>query len=314
MRITVQRMARQLRRDMRSCASCGRQALPAARFCTDCGLPLAGEVPGAAVADADPFGYLYAPQSAQQHWPQPEAGWQGSQPEAGWQHWPQPGSASQPESPWRDRARPGSGGRAAAAAQRARHRLRWPVALAVALVLAVAAGVAAVLHEHGLQRAASAASGQQLAAATPGRRQIAHRGPAARRVLVKITSRAAGQPGARRVARFAGRYFATINHHDYAAYRRLLTLALRDRLTPQAFAAGYATTRDSRAVLHSLSAAPGGALAAAVTFTSHQRPADSPAHAACTAWRIVLFLERSGRSYRIGPPPASYHATYRACA
>ena len=56
----------------------------------------------------------------------------------------------------------------------------------------------------------------------------------------------------------------------------------------------------------------GGDLAAEVTFTSHQDPADSPGGEACTNWNITLYLSKSGSGYLIDAPPPGYHATYSA--
>jgi len=51
-----------------------------------------------------------------------------------------------------------------------------------------------------------------------------------------------------------------------------------------------------------------------VTFTSHQNPAQSYTHTACTAWTQRLYLVTSGTSYLIGqPPPGSPPTTAQAC-
>ena len=39
-------------------------------------------------------------------------------------------------------------------------------------------------------------------------------------------------------------------------------------------------------------------------FTSHQNPADSPNHAACDIWGIVLSLTPTGSGYLITHSPA----------
>ncbi len=64
----------------------------------------------------------------------------------------------------------------------------------------------------------------------------------------------------------------------------------------------------------SISTDPDGDLDVAVTFTSHQNPADSPnQHESCTDWKISLFLAPGGSGYLIDVPPPGYHASYTAC-
>jgi hypothetical protein len=79
------------------------------------------------------------------------------------------------------------------------------------------------------------------------------------------------------------------------------------------FYAGYGSTTDSAAVLTAISATGSGSVGAAVTFTSHQLPADSPSGTACTNWSITLFLTQSGGRYVRAPSPPGYQAAYQAC-
>jgi len=116
------------------------------------------------------------------------------------------------------------------------------------------------------------------------------------------------------VAAFLDRYFTAINARDYQTYSSLLSPALQQGQTEQQFASGYRSTVDSSETLVSISTAANGNLVAAVTFTSHQNPADSPDHQqSCTDWTISLYLEQDGGSYLIDQPPPSYHASYQAC-
>jgi len=117
------------------------------------------------------------------------------------------------------------------------------------------------------------------------------------------------------VAAFLDRYFTAINARDYQTYSSLLSPALQQGQTEQQFASGYRSTVDSAETLVGISTAANGDLVAAVTFTSHQNPADSPDHQhSCTDWTISLFLQPgSGGGYLIDPPPSSYHASYQAC-
>jgi hypothetical protein len=232
---------------------------------------------------------------------------------------------------------------------RSRRRGTWlrPVALAGAVVLAAAGGGFAVLHELGHQPRAdtgtdAAAEGDQPASVAsqshlghgdqkqsrarhgqlrqpqsrkltaPAASHSRHR-RAAGTALVGVSGAVAGERHAQPVAEFVTRYFSAINQHDYPAYRSLLTPGLRASFTPQAFASGYGTTSDSGATLRAVRSAAAGELVAAITFTSHQSPADSPVHASCTAWRIVMYLVPQRAGYQITRPPASYHAAYRRC-
>ncbi|HZR48617.1 MAG TPA: hypothetical protein VFB06_03780 [Streptosporangiaceae bacterium] len=117
------------------------------------------------------------------------------------------------------------------------------------------------------------------------------------------------------VAAFLNQYFGAINSHDYQSYRALLSPPLQEGLTQAQFASGYRTTADSAETLTGISTAGDGDLAADVTFTSHQDPADSVDQTqSCTDWAITLFLSPDGNgSYLIDQQPSSYHASYQAC-
>ncbi len=116
--------------------------------------------------------------------------------------------------------------------------------------------------------------------------------------------------GAPQIAAFLQTYFQAINNRDYGSYSALFEPRLRPTL--QQFESGYATTRDSGAMLSGISPMAGG-LAAAVSFASHQQPADSPTGTSCTSWNITLYLKPHGSTYWIVHPPAGYHAHYQAC-
>jgi hypothetical protein len=133
------------------------------------------------------------------------------------------------------------------------------------------------------------------------------------RATVAVASIAARNPAAASAATFLTSYFTAINGHDYQHFRPLLDRQMRQIETARRFAAGFRTTTDSGAVLIGLWATRGGRLTAIVQFTSHQAPADSPDHLACTRWIITLYLEPSGSGYLLGGPPARYHASRRAC-
>jgi hypothetical protein len=108
-------------------------------------------------------------------------------------------------------------------------------------------------------------------------------------------------------------YFDAINQRDYRSYLAAFDEQARPDYTRQKFLDEFGTTTDTAPSLTALSPA-GGGLLATVTFTSHQSPAKSFTHTACTAWTLRLYLEASGASYLIGqPPPGSPQTTARSC-
>ncbi len=285
----------------------------------------------------DPYAYLYARPG--QRTAGPEAGWQpgqvGDQPQ-------RPATRSFPAAlPEQPAAAVGLAGprepaRYAGSARPPRRRR----AVAAALVLAAAAGAFGtmqLLSRHQSSAGTVIAAGSAGRPAAPVQRQqpgskpaagglagpralrpAARQGPAsapprARPVMVTIGPGAAVSNRARSVARFTARYFTAINQHDYPAYRLLLTPASRAALTPRAFQSGYSSTRDSAVTLAAVSVSRSGRITVTLTFASHQRPADSPAAAACTIWRIALELVVQRGTYLIAPPPPSYRASYRSC-
>jgi hypothetical protein len=115
------------------------------------------------------------------------------------------------------------------------------------------------------------------------------------------------------ISALASQYFTAINTRDYLGYAGLFEPGAAPVANRHQFLAGYRTTRDSHETLVALAPAGGGGWAATVTFTSHQDPADSATHTACTAWNVTMFLLPNGTSYLIGHHPAGYHASFRAC-
>lgn len=130
---------------------------------------------------------------------------------------------------------------------------------------------------------------------------------------VSVAAGLAANPAEPAIAAFLARYFTAINSHDYAAYSSLLDSREQSVNTPSTFNAGYGSTNDSAEALTAITGTGGGDQAATVSFTSHQTPAESPTKTSCTSWTITLYLQPNGGSYLIGPAPAGYHASYRAC-
>jgi hypothetical protein len=128
---------------------------------------------------------------------------------------------------------------------------------------------------------------------------------------VSIGQAASQQASASQVAAFLDSYFEAINSRNYSLYSSLYEPSLRP--SSGNFYQGYQTTHDSGAVLTGLSSTPAG-LAASVSFTSHQNPADSATGTSCTTWDITLYLQTSGTSYLIGHPPTGYQAQDQPCS
>jgi hypothetical protein len=132
---------------------------------------------------------------------------------------------------------------------------------------------------------------------------------------VAIAPALAGEPDAQAVAALLKTYFAAINSHNYGTYSALFVPDIRESV--QNFNAGYLSTVDSRATLVGLSSTGPQELAATVTFTSHQNPADSPNNATCDKWNVVLSLSSTGTgtgtTYLIDRSPAGYTPSVQAC-
>ena len=183
---------------------------------------------------------------------------------------------------------------------------RW-IALAAAFVVLVIAAATAilVLGRHQSPPHGTTASGSRAAASRPA---------AVRDGLVTVAPAVVQAAHEKAVATFLNGYFAAINAHDYAAYRRLFSPAVRSGLSPTAFTSGYGSTSDSAVTLTGISNESHGRMRADVTFTSHQRAASSPNHAACTTWSISLFLTRQGHHFELATPPGDYSPAFRDCA
>jgi hypothetical protein len=115
------------------------------------------------------------------------------------------------------------------------------------------------------------------------------------------------------VESFLNNYFSAINSHNYEQYRSLLDQKMAQDESAQDFDHGYGSTQDSDATLTGISSVGASQVSAAVTFTSHQSPSQSPSDSACTNWNVTLYLVSSGTGYVLETPPADYHAAYQAC-
>jgi hypothetical protein len=193
------------------------------------------------------------------------------------------------------------------------------------LMLGAAGGAYALVANHGHGKAvseptgsASVAASQRVSASViPTSAAPSTSAPvsptASSGTTVAVAPGAAGNEAAPQVAALLNSYFTAINQRDYPTYASLFDQQLEQPQPESSFDAGYATTIDSAVTLTSISDAGSGGLAASVTFTSRQNPADSPDNSSCDQWSITLFLVPGGTGYLIGPPPSSYHASFQAC-
>lgn len=291
---------------MNFCTKCGRPRGGAAQFCTGCGARL-GKAAPAATERARPASVpaqwpaSVPPQHGAAPWKPSEtapldiaavqAGPDAANPAAGV---PFRNSGGVP-----GRSRAGKGG----------------LVLAGILAVLLACGAAVwVVTSHGRQ-AGHPAAGHVQAQGTRARPRPTATPPPARPSGGLVTV-APGVPlgGAEpAVVAFLDDYFEAINDHDFRLYRSLLDASLRKSETAAIFSSGYGTTADSGATLVGLAPGSGQAVAATITFTSHQSAADSRTKTTCTSWQTTVYLHLRGKSYVQGAPPASYRAIYRPC-
>ena len=150
-------------------------------------------------------------------------------------------------------------------------------------------------------------------APTPAPSATATATPAVTGGFVAVAPNVAQDPAASPVETFLNSYFTAINDHSFRNYRRLLNAKMQQEESAHSFRSGYGSTTDSAATLTAISQLGPGLVSTAVTFTSHQLPADSPTGTACTDWSIVLYLHQQSGRYVLGPAPSGYHAQYQAC-
>jgi hypothetical protein len=181
-------------------------------------------------------------------------------------------------------------------------------------------------HHAGLRSTSAGDRSRSPSASSPGAAgPTGAPAPTAASDTVAIGPALAGDPVGPPVAALLKAYFGAINSHDYGTYSLLFIPAIRQ--SQDHFTAGYRSTIDSGATLVGLTSAGAQELAATVTFTSRQDPADSPDHAACDQWNVVFTLTSTGAStgtgasagagagtgYLIARSPAGYQPTVHSC-
>ena len=328
---------------MRYCTTCGSHRTGTQSFCTVCGAEFRDLVrPGPSAAAAEPVAGPAAPDPDQDH---PDVSFMelGGSPETmptqAELHVAEPPYARSahmgpaPTEPSAGGPRRPDGGSYPGSTAYPRPISRPPgrrnkiiiMGAVVVIMLGAAGGAYALVADHGhgkalseqKQAASVAASQAAPASAAPTSAVPTTSAPvsptASSGTTVAVAPGVAGNPAASRVTVLLNRYFTAINKHDYSAWVSLFDQQLQQPDPESSFDAGYATTTDSAVTLTSISGTGSGSLAASVTFTSQQSPADSPDNSSCDQWSITLFLVPDGSAYLIGPPPSSYHASYQAC-
>ena len=301
---------------MSNCATCGRPRTGPERLCAGCGAQFSDAPDTPAQAAAQPPGP--EPTRWDTSWYRPDPGPAGPAmpgPAAG------PGASGWGPVP----AGPGTSGPQPPPSPR-RSRSGLLIALLIVLVLAVGGGAFALVSavtgngkNNAQPKPASASPAASTGTTTPTASPTADAsatGPAGASV-VAVSSAAAQNPASPKVQALLERYFHAINTHNYQEWSGLLDAQMQE--PESSFATGYATTQDTAETLSSLTETGGGGLAATVSFTSHQNPADSIYHMSCTVWTITLYLQPSyGQSsatggYLIGSPPPGYQPAHQSC-
>ena len=297
---------------MTFCTACGRQRAGANRFCTACGTEfrdLAQPEPPVTAAPAPaPDGTFMKPDAFRETMPA------YAEPPTAEPTYPGPVYAEPSPGTPGDHY-PGPIGRPPGR----RNQIIVMAAMAI-VVLGAAGGAYALVTSHGHEKAAGrrpttasiAASQATSASAAPP--TSARASPTASSgTTVAVAPGAASNPAAPQVTALVNSYFMAVNQHDYSAYVRLFDQQMQQQNSESSFDSGYATTTDSAETLTSISDTGSGGLAASVTFTSQQDPADSPDNSSCDQWSITLFLVPNGAGYLIGTPLSGYQASYQAC-
>jgi hypothetical protein len=190
---------------------------------------------------------------------------------------------------------------------------RWiALTTAILVVLIAAAGAVTLVVQHG-RASPSAGRGQPSAAASRPVSAPASGVPAGENHLI-VAPAAASAPNEAAVVAFLDRYFDAVNDHDFAVYKRLFILALRPRLSPASFSAGFGTTTDSSEQLHSISVIGAAEVDASVTFIDRQTDAASPAASTCTASTVELYLGWRHTRYLLIAAPMRYQASDSGCS
>jgi hypothetical protein len=320
---------------MSFCTACGCARTGDNHYCDGCGAAF-GEPEDWVGADSSRSAGYSTPETGPGQWGSRAEGWAAPRSADALPSQPGSGPASRPEASiglldslftapdpsWDDwYVRPGTEARSPRPAaeegtpehQSSVWRKRILIALVAGVIGVAFSGAAAIELGHAHARSGARAAQDRGAAAHPRTPRQSATSASGSANGVAVAPSAAGRTALPRVLALLRRYFSAINGRDYPAYAQLLD-AQAVRVSPaSAFYSGYGSTIDSDETLTGISATGSGGLAAAVTFTSHQQPADSPDRSACDNWSITLYLVPDGTGYLIGLPPSGYQATYTAC-
>ena len=276
---------------MTFCTACGRQRAGANPFCTACGTEFRDlaqpEPPVTADAAPAPDGTFMKPDAFQERMPayaEPPT----AEPLYAEPTYPGPVYAEpSPERPGDHY--PGPIGRPPGR----RNQIIVMAAVAI-VVLGAAGGAYALVTSHGHEKAtggrattASIAASRATSTSAAPPTSAPASPTASSGTTVAVAPGAASNPAAPQVTALVNNYFTAIDQHDYSAYASLFDQQMQQQNPESSFDSGYATTTDSAETLTSISNTDSGGLAASVTFTSQQNPADSPDSSSCDQWSVM---------------------------
>lgn len=191
---------------------------------------------------------------------------------------------------------------------------RWlpPVALVVAVVGAVAAGLLArdVYHRTGQSTPAEAVvlpSSGSTSSVPPGNQ------PGDR--LVRLSVDASLHPDGERVQALLQRHFDAINDHDYKAWVQTVTSDRALKIPEPRWSGDYETTEDGSIVVQRIEASSPERLRAMMTFVSVQDVAKAPADLPerCIRWRVVFPIQAEEGSLRVDVGPENAASQFERC-
>jgi hypothetical protein len=115
--------------------------------------------------------------------------------------------------------------------------------------------------------------------------------------VVSVTPGVLRDPEHAAVQRVLQDYFDAINERRYDEWRSVVTSAMANQKSRQAFLAGYESTRDGSVLVYRVDRALDGSLRVLLRFHSTQSPADAPAdhQSGCLVWQVVWPLTWDSR-------------------
>lgn len=303
-----------MREGHRFCGRCGHELKPAARFCNNCGHSVPESSGQPAAQGSGPETPAYAPTVTAKPVPGPSAtAGERRDSTVG----PPPGGPTGygPGRPPPAQAPPSAGPpRQGTPTRKARLTLFWPLAVALAVLVAgggTAAGLLLTRHSPAQPRGRD-----NVTAVTPATPPTTETpisvSPAPPPTQVDIQGMTIGigavnnNPNATDVATTMAAYFGGINARNYKQAWDTYTAALQATVPYQPFANALSTSQDSQVTVESIQHDANGNLEADVSFQSHQAGQYGPNPGeTCTNWTLDYHLVPAAGA-TAGPVPLSY--------